>query len=61
MLPSSDRRPDQATLPHVLRRSHHRNTTQNLWERGLPAMNDNAVYRANRAGQPMMFFGRGVA
>jgi hypothetical protein len=44
-----------------LLRSHHRDTTQNLWERGLPAMNDNAVYRANRPGQPMMFFGRGVA
>jgi hypothetical protein len=27
----------------------------------LLAMNDNAVYRANRPGQPMMVFGRGVA
>ncbi len=35
--------------------------TDPMWERALLAMNGNAVYRPNRPGQPMMFFGRGVA
>ncbi len=37
------------------------NAADPMWEPSLLAMNDDAVYLPNRPGQPIIFFGRGVA